>query len=159
MDGEFAGNQSCTGVGESRGKKSMVDGSWAQTCLPVDRTLVKDGNVWRRSGRKYDSGIICKSSHCKSPLTIKYLNTLYGQLDEQSMPVLRGAWNLWPLIQGYLYDKVTRKQWCLGEGGTANGNMCRKTVCIERFGSSGCNNRRSLCENNPKGCRLAAGTT
>ena len=63
-------------------------------CGGVDRTLVKDGNVWRRSGRKYDSGIICKSSHCKSHLTIKYLNNLYGQLDEQSMPVLRGAWNV-----------------------------------------------------------------
>ena len=66
MDGEFAGNQSCTGVGVSRGKKSVVDGLWAQTCLPVDRILVKDINVWRRSGRKYDSGIICKRHTTKA---------------------------------------------------------------------------------------------
>ena len=78
MDGEFAGNQSCTGFGESRGKKSIVDGLWAQTCLLVDRTLVKDGNVWRRPGRKYDSGIICKSSYCNCSLKINYLNNLYG---------------------------------------------------------------------------------
>ena len=102
MDGEVAGNQSCTGFGESRGEKLMIDGFLAQTRLPVDRMFVKDSNVWRRPGRKYDSGIICESSHCRSPLTIKYLNNLYGQLDEQSMPVLRGAWYLWPLIQGYL---------------------------------------------------------
>ena len=94
MDGEVAGNQSCTGFGESRGEKLMIDGFLAQTRLPVDRMLVKDSNVWRRPGRKYDSGIICESSHCRSPLTIKYLNNLYGQLDEQSMPVLRGAWNI-----------------------------------------------------------------
>ena len=52
----------------------MIDGFLAQTRLPVDRMLVKDSNVWRRPGRKYDSGIICESSHCRSPLTIKYLN-------------------------------------------------------------------------------------
>ncbi len=77
MDGEVAGNQSCTGFGESRGEKLMIDGFLAQTRLPVDRMLVKDSNVWRRPGRKYDSGIICESSHCRSPLTIKYLNNLY----------------------------------------------------------------------------------
>ena len=94
MDGEVAGNQPCTGFGESRGEKSMIDGLWAQTRLPVDRILVKDSNVWRRPGRKYDSDIMYKSPYCNRSLKIKYLNNLYGQLDEQSMPVLRGAWNL-----------------------------------------------------------------
>ena len=32
--------------------------------------------------------------------------------------------------------------------------MCRRTVFIEKYRPPGRNNRRSLCENNPKGCRF-----
>ena len=66
MDGEVAGNQSCTGFGESWDKKFVTDGLWAQTCLPVDRILVKDSNVWRRPGRKRDSDIMIPSENGES---------------------------------------------------------------------------------------------
>lgn len=50
MAGEFAGNQSCTGFRESRGKKSVIDGVWVQTCLHVDRIPMEDSDVWQRPG-------------------------------------------------------------------------------------------------------------
>lgn len=37
---------------------------------------------------------------------------------------------------------------------TANKNMRRRIVCIKKYGPSGRNNRRSLCEKKPKGCRF-----
>ena len=37
---------------------------------------------------------------------------------------------------------------------TANKRMRRRSVRTIRFGPSGCNNRRSQCENNPKGYRF-----
>ena len=37
---------------------------------------------------------------------------------------------------------------------TANKRMRRRSVRTIRFGPSECNNRRSQCENNPKGCRF-----
>ena len=46
----IAGNQSCTGIGESRGKKFVADGLQAQTCLPVDRILVKNSRCTAKVG-------------------------------------------------------------------------------------------------------------
>lgn len=58
------------------------------------------------------------------------------------------------VTQGYLCEKVTRKQWCLGEGEVTNENMCRIIIHIERFGTPGCSNIRSRREKNPKGYRI-----
>ena len=55
MAGEVAGSQPCTGICESWGKKFAADGLQAQTCLPVDRILVKDSDVRRRPGPMHGS--------------------------------------------------------------------------------------------------------
>ncbi len=40
---------------------------------------------------------------------------------------------------------------------TANEDMCRRIVWAERLGSSGCNNKRPQCGNDPGSAGVAAG--
>ena len=66
MDGEFAGNQSCTGIGETWGKQFAADGLQAQACLPVDGILVKGNACTAKVGSyvwfRYGSGRIMADS-------------------------------------------------------------------------------------------------
>ena len=94
MDGEFAGSQSCTGLGETQGKSFAADGLQAQACLPVDGILVK-GNactakvgsyVWFRYGnRKQICGCAWNGRHAA-------LRTQWKFFRVGSSPTIRTIW-------------------------------------------------------------------
>ena len=95
LDGEFAGSQSCAGWGENWDKQSAIDGLllklvsllteyWGKQWCTATAGALK----WSFCYSKVEQKAVCT-------LIIEYPSNLYGQLDEQSVPGLRGAWKFW----------------------------------------------------------------